>query len=93
MAIVAFTTTVSTKGKVILPKAIRDQLRWEPGTRLAVETTAEGVLLRLMPTIFAPTSPDEVFGCLSYDGEPKKIGHMDAVIAIEAKRRHARDRY
>ena len=28
------TTTVSTKGQVILPKAIRDQRRWPAGTEL-----------------------------------------------------------
>ncbi|WP_398473141.1 AbrB/MazE/SpoVT family DNA-binding domain-containing protein, partial [Tardiphaga sp.] len=31
------TTLVSTKGQVILPKAIRDQRNWSPGTRLTVE--------------------------------------------------------
>ena len=29
------TTTVSTKGQVILPKAIRQALHWEAGTRPA----------------------------------------------------------
>jgi AbrB family looped-hinge helix DNA binding protein len=36
------TTTVSTKGQVILPKAIRERLRWRAGTELVVEDTAEG---------------------------------------------------
>ena len=31
------TTTVSTKGQVILPKAVRQSLGWEAGTRLVVE--------------------------------------------------------
>lgn len=38
------TTTVSTKGQVILPKAIRDQRHWPAGTELVVEDTPEGVL-------------------------------------------------
>ena len=33
------TTTISTKGQVILPKAIRRALRWEAGMRLVVENT------------------------------------------------------
>jgi AbrB family looped-hinge helix DNA binding protein len=37
------TTTVSTKGQVILPKAIRDQRKWDVGTRLTVENTKDGV--------------------------------------------------
>jgi len=40
------TTIVSTKGQVILPKAIRDQRHWGAGTRLIVEETADGVLLK-----------------------------------------------
>jgi AbrB family looped-hinge helix DNA binding protein len=30
------TTTVSTKGQVILPKAVRDSRHWTAGTRLVV---------------------------------------------------------
>ena len=39
------TTTVSTKGQVVLPKAVRATLRWGAGTRLVVENTPDGVLL------------------------------------------------
>jgi AbrB family looped-hinge helix DNA binding protein len=35
------TTTVSTKGQVILPKAIRDQRHWPAGTELMVEDTPD----------------------------------------------------
>lgn len=83
------TTIVSTKGQVILPKAIRDQRHWPAGTRLTVEDTAEGVLLRSEP-LFAPTDVDAVFGSLGYGGPPLSIADMDAAIAAEAKRR-ARD--
>ena len=89
----SLTTTVSTKGQVILPKAIRDHLQWEAGARLAVEQTADGVLLKRLTTDFAPTLPAEVFGCLSYSGKPKTVEQMNAGIADEAKRRHARGRY
>lgn len=87
------TTTVSTKGQVILPKSIRDQLHWGAGTRLAVEQTAEGVLLRPMRAIFTPTRPEDVFGSLVYKGKPKSVEDMDAGIIAEAKRRDARGRY
>ena len=93
MATTSLTTTVSTKGQVILPKAIREQLRWDVGTRLIAEQTADGVLLRPMTTAFAPTRPVDVFGCLPYAGEAKSIEQMDAGIAEEVKRRHARGRY
>jgi AbrB family looped-hinge helix DNA binding protein len=86
------TTTVSTKGQVILPKSIREQRHWPPGTRLEVEDTPDGVLLRAAP-VFAPTRPEDVFALLAYDGEPKTLEEMDAGIAAEARRRHDRGRY
>ena len=82
------TTTVSTKGQVILPKAIRQARRWEAGTRLTVENTPEGVLLKPEP-VFAETRLEDVFGCLAYRGAPKTLEEMDAGIRAEAKRRHA----
>jgi AbrB family looped-hinge helix DNA binding protein len=86
------TTTLSTKGQVILPKSIREQRHWAAGTRLVVENTADGVLLRAAPS-FAPTLPEDVFGCLRFEGAPKTLEEMAAGIATEAKRRHARNRY
>ena len=89
---VRLTTTVSTKGQVILPKAIRDQRHWDAGTRLVVEDTGDGVLLRAAP-LFPATRPEDVFASLPPRGAPKTLKEMDAGIAAEAKRRHARDRY
>ncbi|WP_340318279.1 AbrB/MazE/SpoVT family DNA-binding domain-containing protein [Rhizorhabdus argentea] len=83
------TTVLSTKGQVILPKAIRDQMHWAPGTRLTVEHTPAGVLLKASP-IFPPATIDELFGSLGYDGAPLSLDDMDAAIAEEARRR-ARD--
>ena len=86
------TTVVSTKGQVILPKAIRDRYHLDAGTRLTVETTQHGILLKPAPS-FAPTRMENVFGCLPWHGAPKTIEEMDASIAAETRRRHARDRY
>jgi AbrB family looped-hinge helix DNA binding protein len=84
------TTVVSTKGQVILPKAIRRERRWEAGTRLVVETTADGVLLRPAP-LFPATKAANVFASLPHRGPPKTLKQMEAGIAAEARRRHARD--
>lgn len=83
------TTVISTKGQVILPKAIRDQRHWAAGTRLTVEDTPDGVLLKASPA-FPETSIDAVFGSLRHSGSALSIEDMDAVIAREAERR-ARD--
>ena len=37
-------TRLTTKGQVVIPKALRDRLRWRPGTRLAVRLLPEGGL-------------------------------------------------
>jgi AbrB family looped-hinge helix DNA binding protein len=84
-------TRVSTKGQVILPKAIRDRRKWGAGTELAVEETENGVLLK-EKALFAPTEPGAAFGMLKYKGKPKTLKEMDAAIAAEVRRRHARGR-
>lgn len=84
------TTTVSTKGQVILPKDVRERRRWGSGTRLVVEETAEGVLLRPAPA-FPPTTLDSVFGMLQTSGPAKTLEEMDAAVLAEASRQHGRD--
>src|SRR3546814_19227702 len=80
------TTVVSTKGQVILPKAIRDQRHWPAGTRLMVENTSDGVLLKPAPA-FAPTTVEGVFGSLAHQGPALSIAEMDAAVPAEAQRR------
>ena len=82
------TTTVSSKGQVVLPKAIRRALRWEAGVRLTVENTPEGVLLKAVPH-FVETRPEDVFGRLAREGAPKSLADMEAGVLAEARRRHA----
>jgi AbrB family looped-hinge helix DNA binding protein len=86
------TTTLSTKGQVILPAAMRRRRNWNAGTRLNVEETPDGILLTSAP-LFPPTTPAQVFGCLRYLGEPKTLREMQEGITAEVRRRHARDRY
>ncbi len=84
------TTTLSTKGQLILPLAIRRKRRWEAGTRLIVEETPEGVLLKPAP-LFSPSNLDDVFGSAHYAGPRVSIEAMDAAIVNEVQRRRARD--
>lgn len=93
MATITLTTTISTKGQVILPKAVRDQLHWDAGTRLAVEQTADGLLLKPLMSTFAAARVEDVFGCLAYSGVAKSAKEMDAGVVAEARLRHARDRH
>ena len=86
------TTKLSSKGQVILPKAVRDARRWRAGTRFAVEEVKDGVLLR--PLRLLPSSKvEEVFGCLPYKGRPKTLKQMERAIAKGVRERHGRGRY
>jgi AbrB family looped-hinge helix DNA binding protein len=86
------TTTLSTKGQLILPKMIRDAHGWNAGTRFVVEEAAGGVVLRpLMPAL--PSRLEEVAGSAQYHGRPKTLSDMDRATAKQVKARHGRGRY
>ncbi len=86
------TTTVSTKGQVILPAAVRKRRGWNTGTKLIVEETKQGVLLK-EKSPFPPTRMEDVYGAAHYKGPPVSIEEMDQAIEREVLRRHARGRY
>lgn len=83
-------TIISAKGQVTLPGAIRKRRKWGAGTRLEVEDTPEGVLLKRAPT-FAATRPQDVFSSLLHSGRPKMLEEMDAGVLAEAWQRQPRD--
>lgn len=72
---------LSTKGQVVIPKAVRAAHRWEEGQELEVVDTPAGVLLRV-PSAFAATTLDEVAGCLKglYQGPAVSVEDMHAAI-------------
>jgi AbrB family looped-hinge helix DNA binding protein len=84
-------TVLSTKGRITIPAAIRRSRNWNAGTRLTVDETAHGVALKPAP-LFPPTTPEQVFGCLRYQGKPRTSQGMQEGIAMEAGRRNARGR-
>ena len=81
------TTVLSSKGQVIIPKALRAARRWGPGTQLEVHDTPEGVLLR--PA--APRAKVSLAGGLAairsrigYRGPAIGLAEMDAAVLREA---------
>ena len=86
------TTTLSTKGQVILPKSVRTAHDWQPGTEFAVEEVEGGVLLRPLK-VFRQTKLKEVFGCLQPSGPAKTPAEMEQGIAAGVRERHGRGRY
>ena len=90
----AHKTRLSTKGQIVVPKDIRERRNWAPGDELVIEETDEGVLLKRVAPLVAPTRIEDVYGCLHRPGmRPLSIKEMDAAIVAEVKRRHARGRY
>jgi AbrB family looped-hinge helix DNA binding protein len=79
------TIRLSAKGRVTLPKSIRQRRRWDAGTRLIVEDTVDGAWLKAAPS-FEPTRSDEVFGLLKVAAPPKTLEEMDAGVLAEARR-------
>ncbi|MFS2153764.1 AbrB/MazE/SpoVT family DNA-binding domain-containing protein [Rhizobium sp. Rhizsp42] len=67
---VVFVTTVSARGLITLPEAVRARLNWNAGTRLVAEDTPDGVILREAPA-FAPTPQESAFGILKTKRKPK----------------------
>jgi AbrB family looped-hinge helix DNA binding protein len=78
-------TRLSSKGQVIIPKAVRDRHGWRPGVELEVEDRGDAVMLRPARP-FPQTTFEEVRGCLKYDGPPHTIEEMDEAVARETRR-------
>lgn len=79
-------TRLSSKGQVIIPKAVRDALDWRPGMTFDICAQGDGVLVRPSRP-FSQASLDDVAGCLQWSGPPIAIEEMAAAIAKEARRR------
>ena len=71
------TTKLSSKGQVVLPKAVREQHGWTPGTEFVIESTPDGVRLRAKAQ-FPQTELGQVFGSVPHAGPAKTIEEMDA---------------
>ena len=82
------TTKISSKGQVIIPKALRSRYNWNTGQKLDVIDTGDGILLKPSRS-FQKTSLDEVAGILKYSGKPVSLEEMEAAIrkgALERKK-------
>lgn len=85
-------TRLSSKGQVVLPKAIREARNWAEGTEFVVEPHADGVLLRPSRP-FPVTSLDDVYGIVAHRGKPVSVEAMGRAIDKELKARRDRGRY
>ena len=86
-------TRISSKGQVVLPKRLRDELKWGSGMTLEVVREGDAVMLRPKKKSGQAVTLDDLVGCLKYDGPPVSIEDMDKAIDEEIAARHARGRY
>ena len=81
-----FSVELSTKGRLVVPKEIRQRHGGREGTELVLEDLGDGVLLR--PTRrFPETTPEGFVGCTGYKGPAKSLKEMEAGIAKGARER------
>jgi AbrB family looped-hinge helix DNA binding protein len=81
----AATTVLSQKGQVVIPKNLRDARGWEPGLRLVVEVTAEGLTLRPLAATRADVAAG-LLGAVGYQGPRRSLAEMEAAIRTGARR-------
>ncbi len=79
-------TTLSSKGQIVIPKAIRRQYELQAGQKLNIIDTKEGILLKPSDS-FQETNIEEVAGILSYSGKNISLEEMQAAIATGVKKR------
>lgn len=81
-----FTTRLSNKGQIVLPKNIRDSHNWQPGTAFIINDLGDSIILKPIKQ-FKSTSLDEVMGCMEYKGPKKGLKDFELAIAKGAKGR------
>ncbi len=78
-----FTTKLSSKGQIVLPKSVRVAHGWRTGTEFLIRESDGGVLLQAKRV--KRGSWDRLFGFLKYTGRPKTLRQMDEAITAEAR--------
>lgn len=63
-------TRLSSKGQVVIPKELRDELNWRPGDELIVVTTESGILLRSARREAGGLRLEDLRGFIGYEGPP-----------------------
>lgn len=78
------TVTVSDKGQVVIPAAIRKQLGITPGCQLAFSLDGTIIRVEIKRKAHSPTTIDEGFGMLVCpEGKPRQLASFDVAKAME----------
>lgn len=85
------TTLLSSKGQIIIPKALRDARHWHAGTRLQVQETSDGLLLKaVVSDVKLPLAEGlaAIRKRIAYKGAAVSVDDMHAAVLSEAARRN-----
>lgn len=81
-----FLVRLSPKGRLVVPKEIRQRYGWTEGTELVLEERGDGVLVR--PAQQLPeTTLEDLVGCTGFKGSSKTLSEMEAAMELGARRR------
>ena len=89
------TTKLSSKGQMIIPKRIRDQLALKPGADLRVELVdAQSFTVKIDSRLNHKAHVERLAGCLRLPGRrrPLSIAEMDAAVLKIARKQDERTR-
>jgi AbrB family looped-hinge helix DNA binding protein len=81
---------LSSKGQIVIPKAIRDKHRWREGQELEIIESEDGLVLKEKRP-FSKTDLKDVAACLQYSGKAKTLEEMEAAImqgALQSANQH-----
>ncbi|QDB99981.1 AbrB/MazE/SpoVT family DNA-binding domain-containing protein [Mesorhizobium sp. 8] len=79
---------ISSKGQLVLPKAVRDAYGLDAGSEVEVESAGDVILLRPSPKKTRNTyTLDEAAGFLKYEGPSVTLKDMERAIEEEARRK------
>ena len=70
----------------MIPKKLRQERGWEPGLRLAVEATGDGLTLRPLEATRADVATS-LLGIVGYRGPRRSLADMEAAVRRGARRR------
>lgn len=73
------TITLSSKGQVVIPKEIRDELHWDVGTQITLISNASGVTLKAVPKQTGRKLAD-LIGLFKHEGPPLSIEELCAPV-------------
>ena len=85
-------TKVSAKGQVVIPKSVREELGWPPGTKLEILQVGNAVTLRPAPKERRRLTMEEFISRRPvYQGPPKSLEEIDEAVEAAMKEHFSKE--